>query len=116
MKVTPGLKPVVGIVMNVKNDYRYLIGLAVAIVLPLSFYVIAKALGKDKIAMPDYYSGDQKIDSHKAMLLIKDGHLQPVADLEATNQFGDIVSLNRDLPGKMLAINFFYTSEPSSPK
>lgn len=35
-------------------------------------------------------------------------------DLSAINQFGDHVSLNRDLPGKELVVDFFFTSCPST--
>ena len=96
--------------MAVKRNQRFLIGIAVALVLPLSFYIIAKALDKDKLAMPVYYNVDQKIPSRDAMKLVRSGALKPVADLEGFNQFGDRVSLNKDLPGKMLVVNFIFTA------
>lgn len=93
-----------------KGKKTFLIGIAVAFVLPLSFYILAKSLGKDKLAMPVYYNVDQKIPSHEAMKLVHGGTLKPVADLQAVNQFGDPISLNRDLPDKMLVVNFFFTT------
>jgi protein SCO1/2 len=96
--------------MNSRKNKTALIGMAVALLLPLSFYIIAKGLGKDKLAMPVYYKGDQKIESHEAMKLVKDGQLKPAADLQAYNQFGERVSLNNDLRDKMLAVDFIFTS------
>jgi len=83
---------------------------SLAIGLPLLFYIIAKALGKDRLEMPGYYKGDTRIPSRKAHQMVKDAQILPASDLVATNQFGDVVDLNRDLPGKMLAINFFFTT------
>lgn len=96
--------------MSSKRNKTAIIGIAVAFVLPLSFYIIAKALGKDHLKMPVYYKAGQKIQPHDAEKLIKKGGLKPVADLRGYNQFGDAVSLTQDLPGKMLAINFIFTS------
>ncbi len=84
--------------------------MAVALVLPLSFYIIARVMGKDKLPMPPYYRVDEKIESHAAEKLVKAGSLKPVGELSATNQFGDAVSINRDLPGKMLAVDFIFTN------
>jgi protein SCO1 len=86
--------------------------LAVSLVagIPLSLFLVAKITKKDKLAMPVYYKADEKIESHKAMKMVRAGELKPIAELEAYNQFGDKVSLNKDLPGKMLAINFIFTS------
>lgn len=100
--------------MNSKRNKTAFIGIAVALVLPLSFYIIAKSLGKDKLAMPVYYQGDKKIEARKAGKLISQGSLKPVENLVAYNQFGEQVSLNHDLPNKMLAIDFIFTNCTSS--
>ncbi len=91
-----------------KGKKTFLIGIAVAFVLPLSFYILAKSLGKDKLGMPAYYKGTERINSHDAMKLVRSGAFTPVKDLEARNQFGDLVSLHRDLQGKNLLINFIF--------
>lgn len=83
---------------------------SLAIGVPLLFYVIAKVLGKDKLEMPPYYKVEAAIPNHKATELIKEGKILPVEDLVATNQFGDKISLNKDLAGKMLVVNFFFTT------
>lgn len=96
--------------MKSKRNKSAFIGIAVALVLPLSFYIIAKVLGKDKLDMPVYYRGADTIPSHEAMKMVHNGTLKPVDDLEAVNQFGDRVSLNKDLSGKMLVVHFFFTT------
>lgn len=92
---------------------KFFIGIAVAFLLPLSFYLIAKALRKDQINMPGYFLAD-RVDT-----VILEGKTRydtvfhQVHDLELTNQFGELVSLNSDLRGKILVINFFFTACPS---
>jgi protein SCO1/2 len=93
-----------------KGKKTFLIGIAVAFVLPLSFYILAKALDKDKLSMPVYYSGADTIPAREAMKLAQSGSLKPTADLQAINQFGDPVSLKEDLKDKMLVVNFFFTT------
>jgi len=96
-----------------KTSNRFIWGLAVAFVLPLSFYFIAKTLSKDKIFMPGHY-GVERVDS--AMV---DGKMQTdtvyhrIADLALTNQLGDKVSLDGNLKGKILVIDFFFINCPS---
>ncbi len=96
--------------MNQKKNKTAFLGIAVALLLPLSFYFIAKVMGKDQLPMPPYYRADEAIASHEAEKLVKAGSLKPVAELSATNQFGEPVSLNRNLPGKMIAVNFIFTN------
>lgn len=97
--------------MATKNTWAKsaIIVTAVAILLPLSFYILAKAMDKDKLVMPVYYRGAEKIPAKTAQGMLKDQRLLPVADLEARNQFGDSISLNRSLPGKLLAVDFIFT-------
>lgn len=90
-----------------------ILGLAVAILLPLSFYLIAKGLKKDHLDMPARYR-IERVDS-----ILVDG--KPVAkpvyhhvqDFIGINQLGDTVSLNKDLAGKVLVVNFFFSTCPS---
>jgi protein SCO1/2 len=96
-----------------RSNKTFLLGLAVALLLPLSFYIVARVLNKDKIKMPHYYRAD-KIDSKtidgKTMA---DTAFHQVNDITLVNQLGDTISLNRDLKGKILAIDFFFVSCPS---
>jgi protein SCO1/2 len=95
-----------------RSNSKFLLGIAVAFLLPLSFYLIAKALKKDKIYMPAYFIAD-RVDSQ-----VVDGKVQydsifhKVADIQLTNQLAEKVSLNKDLAGKVLVINFFFTTCP----
>jgi protein SCO1/2 len=63
--------------------------------------------------MPGYYG----VDSVQATVI--DGRQQNdtvyhrVSDLTLINQLGHIVSLNKDLAGKMLVIDFFFTTCPT---
>lgn len=96
--------------MSQKNsNKKFLIGLTVALLLPFSFYIIAKMLGKDKLGMPPYYQAE-RVDS-----VLADGKMRydttfhKVNDLVLFNQMGDQVSLNKDLAGKMLIVEVFFT-------
>lgn len=95
------------------NKFKFILGFAVALGLPLSFYLIAKGLGKDKLHMPRYYIADH-VDSQ-----LVDGKMQydtiyhKAGELEAINQYGDKIGLNRSLPGRILVINFFFTTCPT---
>lgn len=96
-----------------KNGNRFMLGMAVAFVLPLSFYLIAKALSKDKIHLPPFY-GVERLDT------VTDGSKTRVdtvfhrtANLALTNQLGDTFSLNGMLGGRILVVNFFFTTCPT---
>jgi len=90
-----------------------MIGMAVAVLLPLSFYLIAKVLKKDRIAMPRYYIADRVDSSMVDGQMQRDTVFHKVADLVLTNQVGEQVSLNKDLSGKILVVDFIYTTCPS---
>lgn len=89
---------------------KALLGIAVALVLPLSFYIIAKVEKKDRLVMPRYYAGGDTLAAHEGLKRARAGALQPVSDLRLLNQFGEPVSINNDLRGKMVALNFFFTT------
>lgn len=93
-----------------RNPWLIILAVSLAIGVPLLFYVLAKVLGKDKLAMPPYYEASVAVPNHQADPLIASGKIAPVKDLVATNQYGEQVSLDRDFPGKVLVINFFFTS------
>lgn len=86
-----------------KNTFtKYLGGLAVAVLLPLSFYFITKALSKDKIKLPDYYVVEGK-DANG------DTAYHKVGDIALTNQLGEQITTNGTLAGKSMVISLFYT-------
>jgi protein SCO1/2 len=87
-----------------KNTFtKYLGGLAVAVLLPLSFYFITKALSKDKIKLPDYYVVEGK-DANG------DTTYHKVGDIALTNQLGEQITTNGTLAGKSMVISLFYTN------
>lgn len=79
--------------------------------LPLSIYILAKALKKDKVYMPPYYtevngSIDTVSNTHG-----EDTYLR-MPDFRGVNQMGDSVSLRTSLPNRALLIGFFFSSCP----
>lgn len=83
--------------------------LAVAILLPLSFYGIVQLMGRESIKLPGYYVADRVVDGKK----VYDTTFHKVGELVAVNQLGKRVLLNEDLKGKILVINFFFTDCPT---
>lgn len=86
-----------------KSNTRFLLGMAVALVLPLSFYIIAKALKKDHLVMPGHYGVDR-------VTAPGDTVWRTMPELAGVNQMGEPVRLNADLKGKVVAVNFFFTT------
>lgn len=66
-------------------------------------------MSKGQVKMPGHYVVE-RVDSSKAK---PDTVYHKVNDLVLTNQLGQKVSLNNDLKGKMLVIDFFFTTCPS---
>jgi protein SCO1/2 len=99
--------------MSNKRNGRFLLGIAVAILLPLSFYFLAKGLKKDHLNMPRYYVADSITGHMVDGKMVRDTVFHKVADLRGVNQLGDTVSLNKDLADKVLVVNFFFTTCPS---
>lgn len=94
---------------NKNRRLRLLGGLAVALLLPLSFYMIAKLLAKDKIYMPRHYVAASVDTLEEEGELIYDTTFKQVEDIRLVNQVGDTVSVNKDLKGKIVVVNFFFT-------
>lgn len=81
-------------------------GLAVAFLLPLSFYFIARYLSKDKIHMPRHYGVERVENQHDTVY-------HRVANLSLTNQLGEKISTDSTLKGKILVVNFFFANCPT---
>jgi len=92
--------------MPLKKNIKFIIGIAVAAVLPLSFGLIVHSISKDNISIPGYYRADQINSSHIDGKIVYDTVFHKVKELTLTNQLGHEVRLNRDLEGKMLVISF----------
>lgn len=96
--------------MKSNRSKKYIIGFAVAFLLPLSFYLIAILKGKDKLSLPKHYrliALDTVIrDGHR----FQDSIFYQVPDITLTNQLGKVVQLNKDLKNKVLVIQFLFTN------
>lgn len=80
-----------------------------AVLIPLVGYLIVDHYGKNVVPIPRYYI-PEKVDT-----VVKNGKTQydttfhTVADFELTNQLGQRISM-KDLPGKVILVDFFFTS------
>ena len=87
-------------------------GLAVAFLLPLSFYFITRFLSKDKIHMPGHYGVDhvdKRVDGSKEYY---DTVYRTIAPITLTNQLGQQISTDSDLKGRILVVGFFFADCP----
>jgi len=96
--------------MSFKIKKGAFIGITIAALLPLSLYFIMRSLHDGKVPLPKYYRVDEVIAYEKDGKAFRDTVFHQVADLKLTNQLGEEVSLNEDLKGKVLAINFMFTT------
>ena len=92
---------------------RVLGGLTVALLLPLSFYIVAKLMSKDEIALPNYYVADHVDSFEEGGAMVYDTTFHRVEDITLTNQLGEEVSVNKDLSDKIVVVNFFFTTCPT---
>lgn len=99
--------------MRTKRTNKYILGIAVAALLPLSFFYITRFFSDGKLKLPPYERIERIETRMSGRDLVKDTIYHKVADLELTNQLGKRVSLNKDLKGKILVIDFIFTSCPT---
>jgi protein SCO1/2 len=92
-----------------RSNKRFTLGLAVAFLLPLSFYFIAKFLSKDKIHLPGRYNVEKVVPGPNG---VNDTIYHKVGDITLTNQLGERVSLNGTLSGRILVVSFFFADCP----
>jgi len=89
------------------------LAIAVTLLVPLSFYLVAKILKKDHIQMPRYYVTeriDTRVEDGKT---VRDTVFHQLSDLKLINQMGQEVAISSELKDRILVINFFFTSCPS---
>lgn len=106
--------------MQFKKTLKYLIGIAVAIVVPLSFFFVTRQFSDGKLKIPAYYRPEKDSDGKPIVKKIiqddktvYDTVFHKVKELVLTNQLGQTVSLNKDLRGKILVIDFIFTTCPT---
>lgn len=93
---------------KINSNRKFFLALTVALLLPFSFYIIAKVLKKDQLSIPRYYHPVKWSNISKAGS--NDTIYHRVNDIVLQNQMGDKVSLNKDLKGKMLLVEVFFTN------
>ncbi len=90
-----------------RSNGKFILGFAVAVLLPLSFYLVVDRLSQGKVQMPGYHVIEKVTDGEGGK---KDTVYHKIAELTLVNQLGETVSLNKGLPGKVLVIDFFFTT------
>jgi protein SCO1 len=92
-----------------RSNKKFFIGIAVAVLVPLSCFLVVKQMSRNKVFVPRYYGIDSVVQKGR----VNDTLFHKTRDLVLTNQMGQRVSLNNDLKGKMLVIDFFFATCPS---
>lgn len=70
-------------------------------------------MSKDKIWLPNFYVVEAIDSARQDGEMVYDTTFHKVADLQLTNQFGQTVSINKDLSDKIVVVNFFFTKCPT---
>ena len=91
---------------------KALLGLLLAILMPIAGYLAVKMLSKNAVIMPRKYFFDSVATIKKNGKISTDTIWHKVKNIKFTNQLGTQVSLD-DLKGKVIVLNFFFTSCPS---
>lgn len=93
---------------------RTLLGISVAVLLPLVSYFIVNSLSKTAVVMPKRYFHDTVVAVTSDGKTTMDTVWHKVKPVKLINQFGKEVTLNDpELAGKILVVDFFFTSCPS---
>ena len=91
---------------------KAILGLMLAILLPLTGYYMVKFFSSDAIHMPRRYFFDSVAIVNKDGKITSDTVWHHVKNINFVNQLGKKVSLD-SLKGKILVINFFFTRCPA---
>lgn len=83
-----------------------------AILVPLTGYLIVDHYGKNVIPIPRYYIPERVDTIVKNGKTTYDTVFHQIRDFKMTNQLGQEVSL-KDMEGKVILVDFFFTSCPS---
>jgi protein SCO1/2 len=86
------------------------LGLLIAAILPLSLYLMMRSINDGNIKIPQYYRVDGIEAVQKDGKNYNDTIYHQVKDIELINQMGEKISLNKTLQGKVLVINFMFTT------
>jgi protein SCO1/2 len=93
---------------------RTFLAISVAVLLPLVSFWIVNSLSRTAVVMPRHYFPDTVMAVTREGKTTMDTVWHKVKPVELTNQFGRKVTLNdKELEGKILVVDFFFTSCPS---
>lgn len=87
-----------------RSNKKFLLGITVALIIPVICYILAKELSDGKVKLPRRYVVESVANG--------DTVFHQVGDLVLTNQLGQRVSLANDLKGKIVVLNFIFTNCP----
>ena len=93
-----------------KKGTKFILAIAVALLVPLFCFLFVSRMSKGKVIMPKHYVIDKVQEKTEGGRQIPDTIYHTVADITLINQVGHAVSLNKDLAGKMLVVDFIFTS------
>jgi len=96
--------------MRLNIIIKCLIAISIAAAVPLLFFFVTPSA---KLNIPPYYRPEQIISRMEKGKTVRDTLFHQVKDITLTNQLGQKVSLNKDLKGKVLVIDFIFTTCPS---
>lgn len=88
---------------------KALLGLSVALLLPVICYLLLKYAGDRAVDMPGHYYMDTVITKNVNGRQVTDTVWHTTKNIRLVNQLGDTVSLY-DKPGKIIVADFFFTS------
>ncbi len=93
---------------------KTLAAIGVAVIIPLVSYFIVNRLSTSAVVMPKRYFYDTVVAVTNDGKTTMDTVWHKVKDIRLTNQFGKQVSINEgDWKGKIIIVDFFFTSCPS---
>ncbi len=88
-----------------RSNKKFLLGITVALIIPVICYILAKELSDGTVKLPRRYVAETVANG--------DTVFHQVGDLVLTNQLGQRVSLANDLKGRIVVVNFIFTNCPN---
>jgi len=95
--------------INTVMKKKAILGLLVALGIPISCYLILKSASETAVVMPRHYLLDTVIESVQDGKSVSDTVWHTTKNIKLMNQLGDSVSLY-DPQGKIIVADFFFTS------
>ena len=99
-------------IQSVVMNRKALLGLALALLVPIAAYLIMKDKSREVTAMPPHYFPDSVIAYTKNGKDYYDTVWHKIPDFNLTNQLGEEVTW-KEVEGKVVVANFFFTHCPT---